>query len=128
MAGVIVLSAILTGSNTDILQGTRLQTVPAGGILQIAMAAADANATNNYLASLQLPSGDTPMNGVMVPQGSATAGVIGILDDRLMLGFIATVAQGGHPVFSVVETGDSEFFYRIVYKPLARPVNQGPIF
>lgn len=117
MAGVIVLSAVLIASNTDILQGTRLQTVPRGGTLTFMMSASDAIAANHYTVSLQLPSGDTPMNGVWVPQGQMTAGIVGVLDDRLMLGFVARVEQGGHPVFSVVETGDTEFFYRIVYKP-----------
>jgi len=117
MAGVIVLSAILTGSDADILQGTRLQTVPQGGSLLFLMSASDAIAANNYTVKIQLPSGDTPLDGVIVPQGQLTAGTPGILDDRLMLAFRATVAQGGHCVFGVVETGDTEFMYRVVYTP-----------
>ncbi len=119
MAGVIVLSEIEVGSVSDILQGTRLQTVPMRGKMLFLMSAADANATNNYTASILLPDGRTPMTagGVIVPQGQLTAGVIGILDDRLMLAYEATINQGGHVVFGCVETGDTEFFWRIVYRP-----------
>lgn len=113
----IVLSAIETGSNADILQGTRLQTLMAGGILTIIIAAADAIAANNYVMSLQLPNGKTPLNGVLVPQGQLTAGVVGILDDRLALKFRARIGQGGgHPVFSVVEIGDTECIWRATYQ------------
>ena len=31
--GPIILSSVETATNADILQGTRLQTVPAGGVL-----------------------------------------------------------------------------------------------
>ncbi len=127
MAGVIVLSAILTGSDADILQGTRLQTVPQGGSLLFQMSASDANATNQYTAKIQLPSGDTPIDGVVVPQGQLTAGVIGIMDDRLMLAFRAVVQQGGHCVFGVTETGDAEFFYRVIYTPAPGAGNLGLI-
>lgn len=117
MAGVIVLSAVLSATTADILQGTRLQTVPLGGSLLFLMGASDAVAANHYTVTIQLPSGDTPMNGVWVPQSGPTAGVAGLLDDRLMLAFRARVRQGGHPVFTCTETGDTEFFYRIIYTP-----------
>lgn len=118
MAGVIVLSDVLSASTADILQGTRLQTLPRAGTLLMLMGASDAVAANHYTVKLQMPNGDTPLDGVWVPQGGPTAGVAGVLDDRLMLAFRAIATQGGHPVFGVTETGDAEFFYRLVYTPV----------
>ena len=60
--GPIILSNLEAASNADILQGTRLQTVPAGGILTFELQAAEASITNNYTVSVQMPNGDTPMN------------------------------------------------------------------
>ncbi len=114
---VIVLSALLTASNTDILNSTRLQTVPQNGTLTFLMSASDAIAANNYVVSIQMPDGNTPLDGVLVPQGGLTAGVTGVLDDRTLLGYSGFVEAGGHAVFSVVETGDTEFMYRVIYTP-----------
>lgn len=119
MAGVIILSDTEIATNTDILQGTLLQTVSANGTLTFAMQAADAVAANNYTATIQLPSGDVPLNAQLVP-GGATAGLAGILDDRLM--FLATflIVQGGHCVFSCIETGDTEMTWRVQFTPARR--------
>jgi len=117
MAGIIVIGGQETATNTDILQGTRLQTVPKNGFLLFELAASDNNATDNYTASIQLPNGDTPLNVVPVPQGSATAGVAGILDDRLALRLRFRIGQGGHCVFSCIETNDSEMTWRVTFTP-----------
>ena len=45
MAGTIILSGQEAADNTDILQGTRLQTVPRDGILTFELQAADNDAT-----------------------------------------------------------------------------------
>jgi len=119
MAGVIILSGQEAASNADILQGTRLQTVPAGGVLTFEIQAADNVAANNYVLSIQLPSGDTPLESVLVPAGR-DVGLAGVInqDDKLMASF--PVAQGGHTVFSVTETGDTEVTWRVTYSPLGR--------
>lgn len=112
----IIVSASITASNTDILQGTRLQTVPDNGVLTFELQASVADATNNFTASVQLPSGDTPMNAVLVPAGnSATAGII---DDRTSLTASFPVQQGGHCVLSADETGTSVMTYRVTYTPV----------
>lgn len=116
MPGVIILAGSETGSNTDILQGTRLQTVPARGVLSFEIQASDSIAANNYVASIQMPNGDTPMNGTLIP-GTATAGLTGILDERLALRVRFRINQGGHCVFSCVETGDTEMTWRVTYNP-----------
>jgi hypothetical protein len=116
MAGVIILSSQEAASNTDILQGTRLQTVPAGGILTFELQASDNDATNNYAVTVQMPNGDTPLNGVRVPCGNST-GLAGVIDERTDLQASFGIAQGGHCVFSTTETGDSELTWRITYTP-----------
>ncbi len=117
MPGIIVLSGMEAASNTDILQGTRLQTVPQNGILSFELQAADAVAANNYTASVQLPSGDTPLNGTLIPGNSGTAGVAGIINERDALKLRFRIGQGGHCVFSCTETGDTELTWRVTFTP-----------
>ncbi len=116
MAGIIILSAQEAASNTDILQGTRLQTVPRGGFLTFEMQAADNVAANNYTVSVQMPNGDTPMNATLVPAG-AVAGLAGVINERENLTATFPISQGGHCVFSCAETGDTEMTWRVTYTP-----------
>lgn len=116
MAGIIILSGQEAGSNADILQGTRLQTVPQGGYLTFEFQASDNDATNNFIASIQLPGGNTPLESMRVP-GGRDSGLAGVINenDKFMATF--PVAQGGHTVFGVTETGDSEVTWRVTYSP-----------
>lgn len=108
---MIVLSGNVTSSTTDLLNGTRLQTVPNGGTMMFEFACDNADATNNYTVSVQLPNGDTPLETVLVPASSGT----GVLDDRTKLMFTEHVAQGGHVVVSFTETGTAVLTYRISF-------------
>ena len=65
--GPIILSSIEGATNADILQGTRLQTVPQGGVLTFELQANNATASNFCAVSVQMPNGDTPLNSVRVP-------------------------------------------------------------
>jgi len=112
----IVTGSQETASNTDILQGTRLQSIPSNGLLTFEMQAADNVAANNYTVTIQLPGGDTPLNEVRVP-GGLSAGLAGIIDDRVNMSASFVVTQGGHCVFSCVETGDTEFDHRVTFTP-----------
>ncbi len=112
----IIVGGFEAATATDILQGTRLQTVPGPGVLTFEIQAADNVAANNYSVSVQLPGGDTPMNGVPVP-GTATAGLAGILDERQNLTASFPITQGGHCVFSCVEVGDTEMTWRVTFSP-----------
>ena len=112
----IILSGQEAASNTDILQGTRLQTVPGPGFLLFELQASDNDATNNYTASIQLPGGDTPMNATRIPCGNST-GLAGVLDERTKLAARFRVGGGGHTVFSVAETGDAEVTWRVTFMP-----------
>jgi len=120
MAGIIVLSDIIDASNTDILNGTRLQTAPEAGVMKFEQEAIEANLTNQFRTSIQLPSGDTPLESVLVPQGqgdgSAGTGSAS-LDDRTSLIGVFPIAQGGHVVWSQLLTGATLMVYRITFTP-----------
>ncbi len=116
MRAPIILSDQESATNTDILQGTRLQTVPAGGYLTFELQASDNDATNNFTASVQMPGGDTPMNGTRIPCGNST-GLAGVIDERTNLTATFPIAQGGHAVFSCTETGTAELTWRVTYTP-----------
>jgi len=113
MAGPIVLSSIETASNSDILQGTRLQTVPQGGYLTFEMQSNNNNPTDFITVSIQMPNGDTPLNGVRVPDGATDYA----LNNNDKTQITLPVAQGGHTVFSCEETGSSILSWRVTYTP-----------
>lgn len=110
----IIVSGLEAASNADILQGTRLQSVPAGGVLTFELQASDSDATNFYTASIQMPGGDTPLNGVRIPCGNST-GLAGVIDQRTDLQASFAINQGGHCVFSTTETGDAELTWRVTF-------------
>ena len=112
----IILSGIVTGDNTDILQGTRLQTVPGAGFLTFELQASDNDGTNNFTVSVELPDGDTPMNGTSVPAGN-TASLAGVIDSRTCLTATFPIQQGGHCTFSADETGTATLAWRVTYTP-----------
>lgn len=116
MKGVIVESGSIVGSNTDLLTSTRLQTSPSDGTMLFQMQASDNDATNNYKVDIQLPDSDVPMIAQNVP-GGATSGLSGQLDERFMLQYSAHVGKGGRVVFGLVETGDAEAEWRVVFTP-----------
>jgi hypothetical protein len=113
--GPIILSSQETATNADILQGTRLQTVPTGGILTFELQAGENNATNNYAVSIQMPNGDTPLNSVRVP--GSNPGLNGVIDERQNLTVSFPIMQGGHCVFSCTETGTTTMSWRVTYTP-----------
>lgn len=113
MAQIITLSDIQAADNSDILQGTRLQTVPQGGFLTFELQTDANDASNYFLVSIQMPNGDTPLNSIRVPRGDNA----GELDERKKLMITLPVAQGGHTVFSATETGTAVLTWRVTYTP-----------
>ncbi len=113
--GPIILSSYEVATNSDILQGTRLQTVPSGGILTFEMQADGADASNNYTVSIQMPNGDTPLNNTLIP--ACNPGKAGVIDERQNLTVSFPISQGGHCVFSCIETGTVQFTWRVTYTP-----------
>ena len=113
MAGVIVLSDIETATNSDILQGTRLQTVPAGGYLTFEMQSDVNGAADFHAVSIQMPNGDTPFNGVRIPDGATSAA----LNNNDKTQITLPIQQGGHTVFSTQESGSAVLTWRVTYTP-----------
>ena len=113
--GPIILSDVEAATNADILQGTRLQTVPAGGGLTFELQSNNNNSTNNYAVSVQMPNGDTPLNNVKVP--SCNPSLNGVIDERQNLTVSFPIMQGGHCVFSCAEVGASRLAWRVTYTP-----------
>jgi len=114
--GPIILSDIESATNADILQGTRLQTVPAGGILTFELQVNSSTALNAHTVSIQMPNGDTPMNNTRIPAGN-TNGLEGVIDERTNLTVSFPITQGGHCVFSTTELGTSILAWRVTYTP-----------
>jgi hypothetical protein len=113
MAGVIVLSSFEAATNADILQGTRLQTVPAGGFLTFELQSSVNDAANFHEVSIQMPNGDTPLNAVRIPAGVTD----GALNNNDKTQITLPIQQGGHTVFSTTETGTAELSWRVSYTP-----------
>ena len=113
--GPIILSGQEVATNADILQGTRLQTVPTGGILTFELQSNDNNVVNNFAVSVQMPNGDTPLNSVLVPACNPLA--TGVIDERQNLTVSFPINQGGHCVFSATETGTAALSWRVTYTP-----------
>ena len=113
--GPIILSSLEGASNSDILQGTRLQTVPAGGVLTFELQAELNDNTNFYTVSVQMPNGDTPLNNVRVP--GCNPALAGVIDERQNLTVSFPITQGGHCVFSATETGTASLSWRVTYTP-----------
>jgi len=113
--GPIILSGLEDATNSDILQGTRLQTVPAGGVLTFELQGEFSDNSNFSTVSVQMPNGDTPLNNVRVPGTSPTD--TGIIDERQNLTVSFPINQGGHCVFSHTETGSNNLAWRVTYTP-----------
>ena len=113
--GPIILSGFESASNSDILQGTRLQTVPSGGILTFELQSSLGHESHNYVVSVQMPNGDTPLNSVRVPACNQSAS--GVIDERQNLTVSFPIMQGGHCVFSASETGAALMTWRVTYTP-----------
>jgi len=116
MAGVIVLSDQISASNSDVLQGTRLQTVPQGGFLTFEFSAEECSSANKAVVSVQMPNGDTPLNEVLIPFNAYDA-ANGVLHAQSKMQITLPVQQGGHAVVSITETGTTVVTFRITYTP-----------
>lgn len=109
----IILSDSVVASTTDLLQGTRLQTVPKGGVMTFQFLADLNDASNNWALTIQLPNGDTPINAQRVPGSNPS--LAGVLDERQLFQLSYPIQQGGHVVVTLTETGTAICTYRIVY-------------
>jgi len=112
---MIYETAVITATNTDILNGTRLNAIPYNGSLTLDFLADLSNATNNFALTIQLPNGDVPVDSQQVPGANPSLG--GVLDERQLLRFTFRATQGGHYTVNLTETGAAIGTWRAVLKP-----------
>ena len=112
---MIYESAVIVATDTDILNGTRLNAIPYNGTLTLDFQASLADATNSFALTIQLPNGDVPIDGQIVPANNPALG--GVLDERTLLRFTFPATQGGHFNISLTETGTAIATWRAVLKP-----------
>lgn len=115
MQQIITLSNVITATDTDVLNNTRLQTAPRNGVITIEVAADLNNATNNFVVSVQLPDGQTPFESIAVPGINPSLG--GVIDSRQALVANFPVEQGGHLVLNLTETGAAICMFRVTFTP-----------
>ncbi len=115
---MIYLTGFEAASNTDILNDTRLSSIPYGGQLTIQALANLNNATNRFTITIQLPDGKVPVDGQRVSAGQEVEGALGgQLDSRLLDQWTFPAAQGGHFTVSFTETGTAVVTWRVVLRP-----------
>lgn len=112
---MIYESAVIAATDTDVLNGTRLNAIPYNGTIIIDVQASLADASNSYALTIQLPNGDVPVDGQIVPGNNPTLG--GVLDERTLLRMSFKATQGGHFTISLTETGTAICMWRAVLKP-----------
>lgn len=111
---MIYESAVIVATDTDILNGTRLNAIPHYGMLTLEFQASLADATNNYTLTIQLPGGDVPVDGQIVPGNNPALG--GVLDERTLLRMSFPASQGGHFTISLTEAGTAICMWRAVLR------------
>jgi len=104
----ILVTGNEVASNTNLLTGTRLETIPAGASFLHFRCSVDLNdASNNYALTIELPLGTIPVDGQRVPANANAAD--GVLDERTLLQWTWPALPGGRFILSVVETGTAVF-------------------
>lgn len=112
---MIFETAIETATDTDILQGTRLNSIPYGGQLILEFQANLNDAANFWLLTIQTPNGDVPVDSQRVP--AANPALAGVLDERTLLRMAFAATQGGHFNISLTENGTAIATWRAVLSP-----------
>lgn len=108
--GIITVTGREAATNTDLMNGTRLLSVPTGQLV-IELQADLNTAAANYTVSVTLPSGEAPWLDVIVP--SSNPSLTGVLDERTTLSAKFDIFESGHVTVSVTETGTTLLDWRI---------------
>ncbi len=118
MAQVIIESGIEAASNTDVLAGGRLTTVPDNGLLTFEFLNQLADATNSGTISINLPNGDVPVQAQLLP--GANPALAGVIDDRQKFMASFPIQQGGKCLLVYTETGTTVMAWRVTFTPLPK--------
>ncbi len=115
----IYLTGVEAATNNDILNNTRLSSIPFIGLLTFQCMANLNNATNRFAVTIQLPGGDVPVDSQFVSAGQEVEGALGgQLDDRLLDMWSFPSGLGGHFTISFTETGTAIVTWRVVLSTL----------
>ena len=116
---MIYLTGVEAASNTDLLNGTRLSSIPyTGAVITIQAQANLNNATNRFSITIQLPNGEVPVDAQRVSAGQEVEGALGgQLDSRLLDQWSFPAPQGGHFTIAFTETGACLVAWRVVLRP-----------
>lgn len=114
---MIYLRGILTATNSDVLNNTRLSSIPRPGQLILEVQCNLANATNGFLLTVQLPDGDVPVDSQQIAAGQEGDALGGQLDERYLDRFAFPASQGGHFTISLTEVGTAICTFRVVLRP-----------
>lgn len=112
---MIYETAVIVATDLDVLNGTRLNSIPYNGYLTLQFQADLSDATNRFNLTIQLPDGDVPVDSQIVPGANPALG--GVLDERTLLQFTFPATQGGHYTVSLTETGAAIATWRAVLRP-----------
>jgi len=111
---MILESGLIAATNTDVLSGGRLNAIPYNGRLTLQFQANLADASNQYNVTIQLPNGDVPVDGQLVPGTTPTDD--GVLDERQLLQMTFQAPQGGHFTVILTETGTAVAVWRAILR------------
>jgi len=112
---VIYETAVEAATNTDILNGTRLNAIPYNGQLTFEFQCNVNTAAAHFTVTIQEPNGDVPIDAQLVP--GTNPALDGVLDDRQLLRMSFRATQGGHFNVSLTETGTALCMWRCVLSP-----------
>ncbi len=111
---VIKESFLLAADDADVLAApSRLASLPSAGLMTIEASATQCTATNNGTMTLQMPDGEIPFEGLIIPYNGYSA-TDGIIHDDTALQVEIPVPQGGHVGIVYDETGTVAFCLIIV--------------
>ena len=96
----------VASTDTDLLAGGRLNTIPKNGRLTLRFLASASSNTNYATLTLQLPGGSVPIDAQRVVASSS--GQVGSMNEREVFQVSFPAARGGHFVVSLTITGTCE--------------------
>lgn len=106
----ILITGLEAATNTNLLTGTRLETIPAGArFLHFRCSANLSDATNSWALTIELPLGTIPIDAQQVPANGD--GATGVLDERTLLQWTWPAIPGGRFVINATESGTALFFW-----------------
>ncbi len=112
---MIYETATEAATDTDILAGTRLNSIPYNGTLTLDFLSNVNTAAAHFTLTIQKPNGDVPVDSQLVP--GANPALDGVLDERQLIRFTFQAHQGGHFNISLTETGTALCTWRAILRP-----------